>query len=162
MRRTIGGSLLALLLAGATVSAFPWIRDMWVGPVVLPQAGPMMTPPDGTLSVDGPRRLNRIEARDTLSNPRPASPVVLTQGRELYRIYCATCHGAAGTGDGPMAEHFRRMPDLTMGYVQNYADGWLYTIIREGGFAMPAFAASLSVDERWAVVHHVRTLDPGR
>ena len=108
--------------------------------------------------MDGPRRLNRIDSRDKLVNPLEPTADVLAEGAELYRIYCATCHGAEADGAGPVAEHFRRMPDLRAPHVLNYVDGWLYSIIREGGFNMPPFAASLSVTERWAVVHYLRTL----
>ena len=35
-------------------------------------------------------------------------------GAQLYRTYCASCHGLAGRGDGPVAESFRKpIPDLT-------------------------------------------------
>jgi mono/diheme cytochrome c family protein len=35
-------------------------------------------------------------------------------GPELYRTYCAVCHGLAGIGNGPMAEQLRKPPaDLT-------------------------------------------------
>lgn len=35
-------------------------------------------------------------------------------GGEIYRTYCATCHGATGRGDGPLADSMRRKPaDLT-------------------------------------------------
>jgi mono/diheme cytochrome c family protein len=35
-------------------------------------------------------------------------------GARLFRTHCATCHGATGRGNGPLAEHLRRMPpDLT-------------------------------------------------
>lgn len=35
-------------------------------------------------------------------------------GREIFASYCATCHGADGRGDGPMAEIVAiRTPDLT-------------------------------------------------
>lgn len=35
-------------------------------------------------------------------------------GAELYRMYCATCHGVDGRGDGPAAEAMKRRPsDLT-------------------------------------------------
>jgi mono/diheme cytochrome c family protein len=35
-------------------------------------------------------------------------------GGELYRMYCAVCHGAAGRGDGPLAASMTRKPaDLT-------------------------------------------------
>lgn len=35
-------------------------------------------------------------------------------GSGLYRAYCASCHGAKGKGDGPVASSLRvSMPDLT-------------------------------------------------
>lgn len=33
-----------------------------------------------------------------------------TDGASLYRTYCASCHGVAGRGDGPMAEYLRVPP----------------------------------------------------
>ena len=36
-------------------------------------------------------------------------------GSEVYRVYCATCHGVAARGDGSLAAHLRfRPPDLTL------------------------------------------------
>ena len=36
-------------------------------------------------------------------------------GAGLFRTYCASCHGANGQGNGPMADHLRRPPaDLTL------------------------------------------------
>jgi mono/diheme cytochrome c family protein len=35
-------------------------------------------------------------------------------GAQLFRTYCATCHGITGRGDGPVAEQLRKTPpDLT-------------------------------------------------
>ncbi len=35
-------------------------------------------------------------------------------GSQLFRTYCASCHGTSARGDGPLAEQLRRMPpDLT-------------------------------------------------
>ena len=116
-----------------------------------------LNPPTGTLAVDGLWIMDRIEARDRLTNPLRGSDDVLADGKKLYSIYCEICHGTSGTGNGPVAEYFRRIPDLSLPYVQRYSDGRLYTTLREGGLDMPAYANSLSVDERWAVVHHIRT-----
>lgn len=158
LTRRLAGTTVALALAVSSLSALPWIKDMWVGPVVMPQTRTVL-PPEDTLSVDGPQLMNRIDARDKLTNPVPASAEVLAEGANLYRIYCASCHGPDARGDGVVAEHFRRMPDLTAANVQNYADGWLYTIIRQGGFSMPPFGFALDIDERWALVHHLKALD---
>jgi mono/diheme cytochrome c family protein len=35
-------------------------------------------------------------------------------GEQLYQRFCASCHGAAGRGDGPVAASFKiEVPDLT-------------------------------------------------
>jgi mono/diheme cytochrome c family protein len=47
----------------------------------------------------------------------PAPPVVVPQfltGAASFDLYCASCHGRAGTGDGPVASSLRSRPaDLT-------------------------------------------------
>jgi mono/diheme cytochrome c family protein len=41
-------------------------------------------------------------------------------GAQMFRTYCASCHGVAGRGDGPMAQELRReVPDLTKYTAQN-------------------------------------------
>jgi mono/diheme cytochrome c family protein len=36
-------------------------------------------------------------------------------GGDLFKTYCASCHGRSGKGDGPLAEHMKkRPPDLTL------------------------------------------------
>ncbi len=136
-------------------------HDMWNSAAVGTHEQPM-NPPAGVLAIDGPAIMDRVTARDTLTNPTLTSAAVLAEGAELYGIYCAMCHGSSGEGDGPIAEYFRSMPDLTAPYVQRYPDGWLYTILREGGRNMPGYANSLSVNERWAVVHHLRIFGRGQ
>jgi mono/diheme cytochrome c family protein len=45
-------------------------------------------------------------------HPAPATP--LWDGAELFRNHCASCHGIAGRGDGPMSPAMRKPPaDLT-------------------------------------------------
>ena len=134
-----------------------WIRNMWTGPAVLPQTEARALP-EGSMAVDAPRIMNRREARTALTNPLDETPAVLAEGKALYGVYCALCHGDEGNGDGDLARHYRRMPTLTARHVLNYPDGFVYSIIREGGRNMPRFGDALSVDERWALVHYLRTL----
>ena len=37
-------------------------------------------------------------------------------GRDLFRVYCATCHGVDGRGAGPMASELRRLPPSLTSY----------------------------------------------
>lgn len=48
--------------------------------------------------------------------PQPPRQLLIDsiRGDNLYRAYCASCHGADGRGNGPMAAWMRvRPPDLT-------------------------------------------------
>ena len=147
------------IVTGATVLTQPAImRNMYEGPVVMPGTDPR-PPVENTIAVDGEWLRDRIESQD-LPNPLEASPDVLADGERLYGTYCAVCHGPTGRGDGQIASHFRRMPDLWLPNIQEtYTDGWIYAIIREGGFNMPPLASQMSPDERWAVVHYVKSFE---
>jgi len=49
------------------------------------------------------------------ASTRAAPKDAVEHGRELFRIYCSSCHGAAGRGDGPVAPELgTRPPDLTV------------------------------------------------
>jgi mono/diheme cytochrome c family protein len=44
-----------------------------------------------------------------------AADYVGMSGKELYGRFCASCHGATGRGDGPVAGSFKvEVPDLTL------------------------------------------------
>lgn len=150
----LGASLVTA--AAATVLALPWSQDMVRSRAVAPQIL-MLEPPPNTLAVNHPRIMDRVDAGERLTNPLTASPEVLKQGRALFDIYCTVCHGADGAGAGPVGKLFQSIPELSAAPIQAYPDGMIYSIIREGGFEMPGYAETVSVPERWALVHFVRT-----
>lgn len=50
----------------------------------------------------------------------PARYTAPTSGSEMYHAYCASCHGAKGLGDGPVAPHLKSaVPDLSALAKQN-------------------------------------------
>jgi len=59
-----------------------------------------------------------LAATPATAQPPAAQPEAAMRqrvtGGEVYRTYCATCHGPTGRGDGPLASSMRRPPtDLT-------------------------------------------------
>jgi mono/diheme cytochrome c family protein len=60
--------------------------------------------------------------------PAPAAPArdaatAAVSGAYAYRIHCASCHGAEGRGDGPMAERLRfQPPDLRLVARRNHGE----------------------------------------
>jgi mono/diheme cytochrome c family protein len=156
MRR---GLVLALFLFGAAAAlwAMPWSQDMIRSRAVMPQTE-VIVPTPNTLGIGHPRILDRVDAEELLTNPIEATPTVVEQGRTLFETYCAICHGRDGRSGGPVGKYFKKVPDLSLAEIQAYPDGLLYSVIREGGFNMPGYAESLSAQERWAVVHFIRSL----
>src|SRR5215469_15000224 len=44
----------------------------------------------------------------------PLQPTSMSSGQEMFKTYCATCHGIGGKGDGPAASALKKTPaDLT-------------------------------------------------
>lgn len=94
------------------------------------------------------------------------------KGKEVYaRIGCAACHGEVGRGDGTSAPslkddwgHAIRAADLTKRWT--YRGGAtredIYRTFTTGlnGTPMPAFAESLTDQERWELVDYIVSLDP--
>jgi mono/diheme cytochrome c family protein len=51
----------------------------------------------------------------TTGSTIPPLVIKSLDGRDLFRFYCATCHGATGTGDGPAASALKNAPpNLTL------------------------------------------------
>ena len=92
------------------------------------------------------------------------NPIVLTEdnkdaifdkGKKLYTSMCAHCHGAKGTGEGPMVESgaYAGVPDYKN--LKNLADGQVFYSIYYGKGAMGAHAMILDKEEMWTLVHYV-------
>ncbi|MCX5737997.1 MAG: c-type cytochrome [Proteobacteria bacterium] len=48
------------------------------------------------------------------SAAEPSDPMLAQVGAEMFKQYCASCHGMSGEGDGPVAGSLKKPPaDLT-------------------------------------------------
>ncbi len=92
-----------------------------------------------------------------LASPVRENPVMLEEGRALYQIYCAVCHGETGLGDGPIAGKIPPPPSYRSPRVMSFAPGRIFHVITMGAGKMPSYAAQLGADERWKVVAYVRS-----
>ncbi len=81
------------------------------------------------------------------------------RGGEVYRIYCITCHGTSGAGDGPVTKRgFPPPPSLLIGKSRQMKDGQLFHILTYGQGSMAPMSAQLSRDRRWDVINFVRDM----
>ena len=107
---------------------------------------------------DGDKWLAPQEAKK-LRNPLKPISSTISDGRYLFRQNCKACHGMLGKGDGPVAVTLKkRCADLSSASVQQQTDGELYYKISIGRVEMPGFKEILESEDRWALVHYIRTL----
>jgi len=105
------------------------------------------------------RKFPSPPSADAIVNPVKGNNAATLEGKKIYTMYCATCHGNKGKGDGIAAPGLSKPPaDHTSAFVQNQTDGALYWIISEGNNPMPTYKTTLTEMQRWQVVNYIRTL----
>jgi mono/diheme cytochrome c family protein len=96
---------------------------------------------------------------DTLVNPLAGNSKAAEAGENLFTIYCATCHGNKGKGNGIQAATLNPKPkDLTSKKVQKESDGALFWKITTGKPPMVSWKYTLTETQRWQVVDYIRQL----
>jgi len=115
-------------------------------------------PPPGTVPTTGlDPELFDEETIDGLVNPVPVSAASIGAGEVLFAHHCAACHGRDGNGEGALTEELGELDPVSEYVGPDVTDGYLYTLIRQGGISMPAYGPDLAVHERWELVNFIRT-----
>ncbi|MDH3254118.1 MAG: cytochrome c [Acidobacteriota bacterium] len=124
----------------------------------------MRQPVDGTvargkLREDEALYLGTEAGAPVSTAPVPTSETLLARGEERYEIYCTPCHGSRGNGKGIVATR-GSIPaaDLHLDRIVQLSDGQIFQTISNGVGLMPSLGARLPVEDRWAIVAHVREL----
>jgi mono/diheme cytochrome c family protein len=103
---------------------------------------------------------DRIAAGKALVNPLEATTENLERGREAYGIFCISCHGPAGDGQGHLYTS-KRYPyppaSLVSEKVKNLADGEIYHTITVGYGIMGAHGGMIRPEDRWKIILHIRS-----
>ena len=116
-----------------------------------------------------PTKEDALRAGEEILNPynhtgddeetRAVLSASVQRGAELFRIYCACCHGSGGNGDGPVAQRgFPPPPSLLTGKSLQMQDGQLFHVLTYGQGSMSSFAAQLTPEQRWDVINLVRNM----
>ncbi len=125
----------------------------------------MRTPVEGTV----PREMipfawenteeDRLAAGAALTNPVELNEANLSRGKEAYEIFCLSCHGPAGDGQGYLFTSGRYpVPpgNLISDEVKALRDGEIYHSITVGFGIMGAHGGMIRPDDRWKIIHYIR------
>ncbi|RME94477.1 MAG: cytochrome c [Bacteroidetes bacterium] len=103
---------------------------------------------------------------EIVDNPFPITADGLARGKHLYGLFCATCHGEKANGLGylydteqnPKAKYPAAPANLINEEFSAASNGRFYHAIIYGKNVMGGYADKLSYEERWQVIHYIRSL----
>jgi high-affinity iron transporter len=106
-----------------------------------------------------------VAEADSAAAPE-STPESITRGAALFQANCVACHGPAADGKGAAAAAFTPPPrnflDPAAKWTKGRSPEQVFATVSNGveGTGMAGFSAALTVDQRWDVVHYLRSL-PG-
>lgn len=95
-------------------------------------------------------------AEKILKNPYDDS--VISEGNNLYKVYCQHCHGTDGQGDGRVGKVYKGVPAYNKGRIKTLNEGHIFHVITYGHGRMGAHGSQIEIHERWKIVKYVQQL----
>jgi len=142
----------------AVMAVVPFLMAaMWMDrqPSIKPYQAPVLMPPSGSVPVSG----RELVSRDgELKNPVSPNAESVAQGKALFTINCAMCHGETSAERGPVGKKLvPPPPGLDRDMLQGLSDSAIFKAVTFGFGRMPPFQDKLSPRERWDLVTFLRT-----
>ena len=92
-------------------------------------------------------------------SPIPENTELREKGKSRYALYCSPCHNAIGDGQGIIIKRgFIPPPVFWERRLRDAGDGYIFNVIRNGVRNMPSHGHLVPVNDRWAIVAYVRSL----
>jgi len=143
---------IAVLAAAPLLLAALWMDSQ---PAYKAYETPVPAPPAGSVPISG------REPASPGSEPRnPVAPTKnsLEQGKLLFAINCALCHGETSAKPGPVGNKFKPPPpSLDPELLKQRSDSHIFTATTQGFGRMPPFREKLTPLERWHLLNFLRT-----
>lgn len=118
---------------------------------------------------DAPAAASEIEEKDwatAFPESLKVDSELMDLGQKKFDIYCSTCHGLTGAGDGLITKRalglmqgtWVQPTSLHAKAVIEQPVGRVYSTISNGIRKMPGYKEQLSPEERWAIVLYIKAL----
>ena len=145
-------SKMVILMAVPLLMAAIWMDDQQS---YKPYKAPVLSPPASAVPVSGKEIVSQ---QDELTNPITPTEASLSQGKTLFDINCAMCHGQTSAERGPVGKKLvPPPPGLDPGMVKGLSDSTIFKAITFGFGRMPSFKDKLKPEERWSLANFLRT-----
>ncbi len=100
---------------------------------------------------------------DVVNNPFKITDSGLATGKDLYNTFCAICHGENADGAGYLAredggKYLVAPANFLLDEFITATNGRYYHSIMKGRNLMGSYKDKLSYEERWQVIHYIRSL----
>lgn len=147
-----GIAKLVILAAVPLLTAALWMDEQ---PSYKAYKAPVPATPAGSVPISGKEIVSR-EA--VLQNPVAPTAASLAQGKTLFDINCAMCHGHTSARRGPVGLKLSPPPPgLDHDLLQSLSDSDIFKATTFGFGRMPQFQDKLMPRERWSLVNFLRT-----
>lgn len=107
-----------------------------------------------------------VEFFDEFPDDVAIDETLVQRGAERYAIYCAVCHDDQGTGNGLVHQHALALKEtkwvpptnLLTQEIRDRPKGQIFQAISDGVRNMPGYKTQIEVEDRWAIVAYVQSL----
>lgn len=101
--------------------------------------------------------------KEMVNNPFPITKAGLDKAKPLYETYCGICHGSKADGQGylvtaPDSKYPAQPKNLIGDDMIAAGNGRFYFAMMYGKNVMGGYSDKLSFEERWQVLHYIRSL----
>jgi mono/diheme cytochrome c family protein len=115
---------------------------------------PVLAPPANAVPISGKET---VSPQAELRNPVTPTEGSLAQGKTLFDINCAMCHGHTSAKPGSVGQKLKPPPPgLDHNLMQSLGDADIFKAITFGFGRMPPFKDRLTPPERWSLVNFLR------
>jgi mono/diheme cytochrome c family protein len=104
---------------------------------------------------------NAMFPDDVDTFPFPITKEILERGQERYQIFCSSCHGLTGYGDGMVARRGFNKPapaSFHQDKLRQAPVGHFFDVVTNGWGAMPSHASQIPIEDRWKIIAYIRAL----
>jgi len=145
-------AIIVILLASPLLLAALWMDHQ---PSYKPYQAPVLVPPVTAVPFSS---TEIVSPQAEMKNRVQPSEASLSNGKKLFDINCAMCHGQTPGKPGQVGTKLKPPPPgLDREMVKSLTDSLIFGAITNGFGRMPPFKGKIPPSERWDLINYLRS-----